>query len=366
MFDKLSAIEARYDALMARIGTAEVQADPSEFKKTAKAISELQPLVEAFREYKTVEQNIASTEELAKGADAEMRELAEDELTSLIARRESLLQQLKVLLVPKDPNDEKSVILEIRAGTGGDEAALFAGDLFRMYTRYAESQRWKLDMMSSNDTGGGGLKEAIVAIEGKGVYSRLKYESGVHRVQRVPATEASGRIHTSTATVAVLPEAEDVDIQINERDLRVDTFCSSGPGGQSVNTTYSAVRLTHIPTGVVVSQQDEKSQIKNRAKAMKVLRARLYEMEMQKQQDAIAKERRGQVGTGERAEKIRTYNFPQSRITDHRINFTTHRLHDVLEGSLEELVDQVTSYYNAQKLKDATGTDPEEPGPTKH
>jgi len=366
VFDKLSAIEARYDALMARIGTAEVQADPSEFKKTAKAISELQPLVEAFREYKTVEQNIASTEELAKGADAEMRELAEDELTSLIARRESLLQQLKVLLVPKDPNDEKSVILEIRAGTGGDEAALFAGDLFRMYTRYAESQRWKLDMMSSNDTGGGGLKEAIVAIEGKGVYSRLKYESGVHRVQRVPATEASGRIHTSTATVAVLPEAEDVDIQINERDLRVDTFCSSGPGGQSVNTTYSAVRLTHIPTGVVVSQQDEKSQIKNRAKAMKVLRARLYEMEMQKQQDAIAKERRGQVGTGERAEKIRTYNFPQSRITDHRINFTTHRLHDVLEGSLEELVDQVTSYYNAQKLKDATGTDPEEPGPTKH
>jgi peptide chain release factor 1 len=221
-------------------------------------------------------------------------------------------------------------------------------------------------MMSSSDTGGGGLKEAIVAIEGKGVYSRLKYESGVHRVQRVPATEASGRIHTSTATVAVLPEAEDVDIQINEKDLRVDTFCSSGPGGQSVNTTYSAVRLTHIPTGVVVSQQDEKSQIKNRAKAMKVLRARLYEMEMQKQQDAIAKERRGQVGTGERSEKIRTYNFPQSRITDHRINFTTHRLHDVLEGNLEELVDQVTSYYHAQKLKDVTRMDPEEPGPTKH
>jgi len=243
---------------------------------------------------------------------------------------------------------------------------LFAGDLFRMYTRYAERQGWKLDVLSSSDTGGGGLKEAIVSIEGRGVYSRLKYESGVHRVQRVPATEASGRIHTSTATVAVLPEAEDVDIQINEKDLRIDTFCSSGPGGQSVNTTYSAVRLTHIPTGVVVSQQDEKSQIKNRAKAMKVLRARLYEMEMQKQQDAIAKDRRSQVGTGERSEKIRTYNFPQSRITDHRINFTTHQLHDVLEGDISELLDQVSSFYNAQKLKEVTTVDPGEPGPTRH
>ena len=341
MFDKLSTVESRYEELMARVGTAEVQADPSEFRKAAKALSELEPLVEKFREYKTVEQNIAGAEELAKGSDADMRELAEEELTTLTARRDVLLQELKVLLIPKDPNDEKNVILEIRAGTGGDEAALFAGDLFRMYTRYAERQGWRLDVMSSSDTGAGGLKEAIVSIEGKGVYSRLKYESGVHRVQRVPATEASGRIHTSTATVAVLPEAEDVDIQINEKDLRVDTFCSSGPGGQSVNTTYSAVRLTHIPTGVVVSQQDEKSQIKNRAKAMKVLRARLYEMEMQKQQDAIAKERRGQVGTGERSEKIRTYNFRESRITDHRINFTTHQLHDVLEGDMSELLDQV-------------------------
>jgi peptide chain release factor 1 len=265
--------------------------------------------------------------------------------------------------VPKDPNDEKNVILEIRAGAGGDEAALFAGDLFRMYSRYAERQRWKLEVLSSSETGAGGLKEAIASIEGKGVYSRLKYESGVHRVQRVPATEASGRIHTSTATVAVLPEAEEVDVQINEKDLRIDTFCSSGPGGQSVNTTYSAVRITHLPTNLVVSQQDEKSQIKNRAKAMKVLRARLYEMEMQKQQDAIAKERRGQVGTGERSEKIRTYNFPDSRITDHRVNFKTSRVHDVLDGDLGQLIDEVVSFYNTQKLKEATTV--EETGPTK-
>jgi peptide chain release factor 1 len=311
----------------------------------------MEPLVQKYREYKTVEQDIAGSEELARGTDPEMRELAEEELKALYTRRDGLLEEIKILLIPKDPNDEKNVILEIRAGAGGDEAALFAAELFRMYTRYAERQGWRLEAMSASESGTGGLKEVIASIEGRGVYSRLKYESGVHRVQRVPATEAQGRVHTSTATVAVLPEAEDVDIQINEKDLRIDTFCSSGPGGQSVNTTYSAVRLTHIPTGLVVSQQDEKSQIKNRAKAMKVLRARLYEMEMQKQQDAIARERRGQVGTGERSEKIRTYNFPQSRITDHRINFTTHRLHDVLDGELRELIDQVTSFYNAEKLK---------------
>jgi peptide chain release factor 1 len=354
MFDKLATVESRYDELMTRLGTVEVQSDAGEYTKAAKALAELEPLVQKYREYKTVEEEIAGTTELVKGSDAEMRALAEEELPGLQSRRETLLQELKVLLIPKDKNDEKNVILEIRAGTGGDEAGLFAADLFRMYTRYAETQRWKIDVMSSSEGTGGGIKEVIASIEGKGVYSRLKYESGVHRVQRVPATEAAGRIHTSTATVAVLPEAEDVDIQIHEKDLRIDTFCSSGPGGQSVNTTYSAVRLTHIPTGVVVSQQDEKSQIKNRAKAMKVLRARLYEMEMQKQQDAIAKERRGQVGTGERSEKIRTYNFPQSRITDHRINFTTHQLHAVLEGDVAELLDQVASFYNAEKLKQAT------------
>jgi len=354
MFDKLSTVESQYEDLMTRLGTAEVQSDQAEYRKAAKQLSDLEPLVQKYRDYKAVQKDIEGSEEIVRGADVDMRELAQEELKELEARREAILADLRMLLVPKDPNDEKNVILEIRAGTGGDEAALFAADLFRMYSRFAERQRWKLEVMSSSESGTGGIKEVIASIEGRGVYSRLKYESGVHRVQRVPATEASGRIHTSTATVAVLPEAEEVDVQIQEKDLRVDTFCSSGPGGQSVNTTYSAVRLTHIPTGVVVSQQDEKSQIKNRAKAMKVLRARLYEMEMRKQQEAIAKERRGQVGTGERSEKIRTYNFPQSRITDHRINFTTHRLHDVLEGDVSEILDQVIAFHNAEKLKEAT------------
>jgi peptide chain release factor 1 len=354
MFDKLATEEQRYEELMRLLGTSEVQSEPAEYRKHAKALAEVEPLIERFREYRTVVRNIAETEELVNAGDADMRDLAKEELKSLVARREALIGEMKILLIPKDPNDEKNVMLEIRAGAGGDEAALFAAELFRMYSMFAERNGWRLEVMSSNDTGGGGLKEVIAMIEGRGVYSKLKYESGAHRVQRVPATEASGRIHTSAVTVAVLPEAEDVDVVINDKDLRIDTFCSSGPGGQSVNTTYSAVRITHLPTGVVVSQQDEKSQIKNRAKAMKVLRSRLYEMERQKQADAIAKDRKTQVGTGDRSEKIRTYNFRDNRITDHRVHFTTHRLAEVLNGDLAELLDNVITYYQSEKLKDAT------------
>jgi peptide chain release factor 1 len=357
MLEKLNSVEANYEELSALLATPSVQSDSNEYRKHAKALAEIEPLVEKYREYKGVLKEIEDNQELAKGDDADMRELAREELKSLDARREALVAEIKILLIPKDPNDQKNVVLEIRAGTGGEEAALFAYELYRMYTRFAEKQGWRVEIMSTSESDVGGVKEVIATIEGRGAYSKLKYESGVHRVQRVPATEASGRVHTSTVTVAVLPEAEEVDVQIDAKDLRIDTFCSSGPGGQSVNTTYSAVRITHIPTGTVVSQQDEKSQIKNRAKAMRVLRSRLYDMEMRKQQEAIAKDRRSQVGTGERSEKIRTYNFKENRITDHRVNFTTHQLAEVLSsGDLSELLDNVTMYYQSEKLKEATAS----------
>ncbi len=346
MVEKLTAAETRYDQLMAEMADPAVQADTAKFRAHSKEASELAPLVDAFRQYKDVESQVAATKELLN--DPDMQELAQEELRALETRRDTLGAELKVLLIPKDPNDAKNVVLEIRAGTGGDEAALFASDLFRMYTRYAERQGWRLEVLNLSDTGVGGTKEVTALIEGKGVFGRLKYESGVHRVQRVPATEASGRIHTSTATVAVLPEAEEVDIQIDPKELRIDTFCSSGPGGQSVNTTYSAVRITHIPTGLVVSQQDEKSQIKNRAKAMKVLRSRLYEMELRRQQEAIAKDRRTQVGTGDRSEKIRTYNFKENRITDHRFGFSMYQLTDALDGNIGELIDQAVTHFQSE------------------
>jgi peptide chain release factor 1 len=364
ILQKLQSVEARYDELTRLLSDAGVQADPPSYRAHSKALAELQDLVDRYRDYKRLQPTMADTRELLESADdPALKQLAAEEVRALEARSQALEAEIQRLLVPVDPNDDRSVVLEIRAGTGGDEAALFAADLFRMYTRYAERHRWKVDVLSSSSTGVGGLKEVIATIEGKGVYRRMKHESGVHRVQRVPATEASGRIHTSTSTVAVLPEAEEVDVEIDPKDLRIDTFCSSGPGGQSVNTTYSAVRVTHLPTGLVVSQQDEKSQIKNRQKAMKVLRSRLYEIEMRKQQEAIAKERRGQVGTGERSEKIRTYNFKENRITDHRINFTMHQLADALDGDLDGIVDQLEARALSEKLREATGTNNREDGP---
>jgi peptide chain release factor 1 len=352
MFERLNQIEARYDELTQALASPETMADSSKYQKTAKAHSEIAPMAEKYREYKELTRGIADSKAmLADEKDPEMRAYAQEELNQLESRVGLIEQELKVLLVPKDPNDEKNVILEIRAGTGGDEATLFADEMFRMYSRYAEGMKWKVEVLSTSESGVGGLKEVIALIEGDKVYSRLKYESGVHRVQRVPKTETQGRVHTSAITVAVLPEAEDVDVKIEAKDLRIDTFCSSGPGGQSVNTTYSAVRITHIPTNTVVSCQDEKSQIKNREKGMRVLRSRLYEMEMQKQQDALAKERKAMVGSGDRSEKIRTYNFPQNRVTDHRIGLTIHQLQEVMDGKLQPLVEALSTHYQAEKLK---------------
>ena len=353
MFDKLSFISDKYNALTEKVSDPQIIADQSKWQKYAKELSELEPIVKKFQEYQQVKKSIAESKELLNesSSDEELRELAKLELSEMEDKVEPLEEELKVLLLPKDPNDEKNVILEIRAGTGGDEAALFGADLFRMYSRYAERRGWKTELMEMNETGIGGIKEAVLLIKGKGAYSRLKYESGAHRVQRVPETESSGRVHTSAATVAVLPEVDEVEVNLNPNDVRVDVYRSSGNGGQSVNTTDSAGRLTHIPTGTVVTCQDEKSQIKNKEKAFKVLAARLYDVMIREQTDEISQQRKSQVGSGDRSERIRTYNFPQGRVSDHRTGVTLYKLDAFLDGDLDEIIDGLITTDQAEKMK---------------
>lgn len=352
MLERLAQLEDKYQDLTEKLSDPEIIADHQQFQKLAKAHAELEEVVNVYKEYKSVVAEIAEAKELLEDKlEPDFKAMVQEELEQLEKIKVDLEQELKVLLLPKDPNDEKNVIVEIRAGTGGEEAALFAGDLFRMYSRYAEANQWRVELMSSNPTELGGFKEVIFSIEGKGAYSRFKFESGVHRVQRIPTTESGGRIHTSAATVAVLPEAEDVEVQIDPNDLRIDVYRSSGPGGQSVNTTDSAVRITHIPTGLVVSCQDEKSQHKNKDKAMKILRARLFDMAKEEQEKELAAQRKSQVGTGDRSERIRTYNFPQGRVTDHRIGLTLYRLDAVLAGDLNEIIDGLITADQAERLK---------------